>query len=109
MATNLDPSKKLITTAYSRELLKCLQDYRFAGRFPSIASAIRSLVVEGLLKNGALNLGPGEIQEAPGPDWDAVVKDGVLTGWLGPEKLTEYGKAVAGQPGTFSTAPHTEE
>jgi hypothetical protein len=81
MATNLDPSKKLVTMAVHRELLKSLADYRFANRFPSVSAAIRALVVEGLVKHGTLQIGADAGREAPGPEWEPVILAGVITGW----------------------------
>lgn len=81
MATNLNPSKKLVTLAVHRELLESLADYRFANRFPSISAAIRALVVEGLVKHGVLKIGPDTSLQAPGPEWEPVILSGVITGW----------------------------
>jgi hypothetical protein len=81
MATNLDPSKKLVTLAVHRELLKSLADYRFTNRFPSVSAAIRALVVEGLVRHGALEVGQDTSREAPGPEWEPLIETGVITGW----------------------------
>lgn len=81
MATNLDPSKKLVTVAVDREMLKSLADYRFANRFSSVSAAIRALIVEGLIKHEVLKVDSDASAEAPGPDWEPVIQSGVITGW----------------------------
>jgi hypothetical protein len=108
VATTISPDKKLQTLAIQRELLKCVNDYRFERRFESVSEAIRDLIVSGLVRSGSLKASPGLPTETPGPGWEAVVENSVIVGWLGPQRLTDTGKTLVKRKGVFWSDPPSE-